>query len=189
MAEHPGEPTKATEQLLGDLAREYYALLDIVTGYDQRQMTIKGWSVTLSLAALLLGFQEGHYALFGLAAATAAAFWVMDVLLKRHQVRYYPRMRDIEVIAFALNRVPVAGMGEVSAPRVDLSWEYTGRPGSPDRRIEPPERREAEEVRRLLRRPFSMAHVMLPHVLAVALGTALFVAALADAPGLAGLAP
>jgi hypothetical protein len=189
MTEHPGEPTKATEQLLGDLGREYYALLDIVTGYDQRQMTIKGWSVTLSLAALLLGFQEGHYALFGLAAATAAAFWTMDVLLKRHQVRYYPRMRDIEVTAFALNRVPVEGMGEVSAPRVDLAWGYTGRPGSPDVRVEPPERRGAQEVRRLLRSPFWMAHVMLPHVLAVALGTALFVAALLDAPGLAGLAP
>lgn len=189
MADNPAEPARATEQLLGDLGREYYALLDIVTGYDQRQMTIKGWSVTLSLAALLLGFQEGHYALFGLAAATAAAFWVMEGLLKRHQVRYYPRMRDIEVIAYELNRVRVAGMGEVSAPRIDVSWGYTGRPGGPDARIEPPERRGAEEVRRLLRRPFWMAHVMLPHVLAVALGTALFVASVADAPGLADLVP
>lgn len=181
-------PGHDPHQLLGDLNREYYALLEVVTDFDQRQMTIKGWSVTLSLAALLLGFQEGHYALFGLAAATALGFWAMDLLVKRHQVRYYSRMRDIEVAAFGLNRVQVADLGEVSAPRVDMSWSYDG--GEPDWRTDPPWRRSPDELRQLLRhRIYWMPQVLLPHALAVALGAVLFVAALADAPGLAGLQP
>ena len=45
-------------------------------------MTVKGWSVTLSLAGLGLGFQQGHYALFALAAATALAFWFIEGQMK-----------------------------------------------------------------------------------------------------------
>jgi hypothetical protein len=51
----------------------------------------------LALAALGLGFQQKHYALLGLAAATAMGFRYIDVLLKGYQMRYYPRMRDIEL--------------------------------------------------------------------------------------------
>ena len=83
---------------------------------------MKGWSVTLSLAALGLGFQQQHYALFGLAALTSAAFWVLDLTLKGHQMRFYPRMRDIEVAAHQLNTVNLPGLGATSAPRIDSSW-------------------------------------------------------------------
>jgi hypothetical protein len=41
-------------------------------------MVIKGWSATLCLAALGLGFQQGHYALFALAAGTGLAFWYLE---------------------------------------------------------------------------------------------------------------
>lgn len=181
-------PGRDPHQLLGDLNTEYYALLGTVTGFDQRQMTIKGWSVTLSLAALLVGFQEGHYALFGLGSATALGFWAMDLLIKGHQIRYYSRMRDIEVAAFGLNRVLVEGLGEVSAPRVDMSWSYAG--GDPDWRTDPPWRRSPDELRHLLRRRvYVMPQVLLPHAIAVILGAVLFLAALVDAPGLASLQP
>lgn len=87
--------------------KEYYALADTVSGYDGRLMTVKGWSVTLSLAALGLGFQQQHYALFALGAATALGFWFLDAMMKGHQVRSYSRMRDIEVAAYKLNGVPI----------------------------------------------------------------------------------
>ncbi|MCW2526177.1 MAG: hypothetical protein JWM76_1037 [Pseudonocardiales bacterium] len=173
--------------LRDDLNKEYYALLNVVSEFDGRQLTVKGWSVTLSLAALGVGFQQQHYALFGLAAATALAFWYMDVLLKRFQLRYYSRMRDIEHAAFQINSVPLDGMGNVSAPRIDMSWSYKGIPGKPDWRTDPPERYTPEMIRRLLRRPYVMPQVLLPHVAAVVLGLALFIAAAANAPGLADL--
>ena len=42
-----------------DLSKEYYALLGVVSSYDGWLLIVKGWSVTLSLAALGLGFQQG----------------------------------------------------------------------------------------------------------------------------------
>jgi hypothetical protein len=45
-------PDQAVEAFRQDARAEYYAILDVITGFDQRIMIVKGWSVTLSLAAL-----------------------------------------------------------------------------------------------------------------------------------------
>jgi hypothetical protein len=66
------------------------------------------------LTALGLGFQQQHYALFALGAFTAGAFWFLDGLMKGHQLRYYSRMRDIEVAAYELNTVELPERGPVS---------------------------------------------------------------------------
>jgi hypothetical protein len=186
MTDEP-ELTPRQDALREDLNREYYALVDAVSGFDGRLMIIKGWSVTLSLAALGLGFQQQHYALFALAAATALAFWFLDVLMKGHQMRYYGRMRDIEVAAYRLNAVELGELGLVSAPRIDMAWSYRGK--GQDWRTDPPTRRDAQEIRRMLRLPFLLPQVLLPHAVAVVLGVSLYVAALLDAPGLDTLTP
>ena len=90
MAQQP--VLKSTEQIHDDLKEEYYTLTDIVAGFDQRLLTIKGWGVTFSLATLALAFQQNHYGLFLVAAASALAFWVIEGSVKLHQMRYYPRM-------------------------------------------------------------------------------------------------
>jgi hypothetical protein len=186
-----------------DLATEYYAILNVVTDFDQRLMIVKGWSVTLSLASLGLGFQQGHYALFGLASATAIAFWYMDAMIKGHQLRYYSRMRDIEVATHALNSVDLDDLGTVSAPRIDMYWSFKGYTDRQvngtkrkqnnrlprDWRSDAPERRTPQNVRRLLRRRFWASHVLLPHIVAAVLGLALFAGALANLPGLEQLDP
>lgn len=199
MADTRPTPSHDAAWLREDLQKEYYAILDAVTGFDSRLMTIKGWSVTLSLAALGLGFQQGHYALFGLAAVTALGFWFIDATTKRHQLRYYPRMRDIEVAAYHLNHVELAGvdparaaaekpLGDVSSPRIDTYWAYSGSNGE-DWRTDPPWRRTPEEIRNMLRRPYWMPHVLLPHAVAVVLGILLFVAGAAGIAGLDSLQP
>ena len=175
--------------LRADLTREYYALVDAVAGADGRLMIVKGWSVTLSLAALGLGFQQQHYALFGLGGATAAAFWFLDGLMKGHQLRYYSRMRDIEVAAYKLNAVELVELGKVSSPRIDMSWGFGGKKGNRDWRTDPPVRRTPQQIRRLLLARFILPNVMFPHVVAVLLGFALFLAAVADWWGLASLEP
>lgn len=197
-----GLPAHDGDGLRADLQTEYYAILDVVSGFDQRFLTVKGWSVTLSLAGVGLGFQQGHYALFALAAGTALGFWLIDGGMKRHQLRYYSRMRDIEVAAFRLNQVRLEGLGDVSAPRIDMYWGFTGarrtrggsleEPGAQDAadwRTDTPLRRTPREIRVLLRRAFWMPQVLLPHALAVVVGTALFLAALNGAWGLDQLEP
>lgn len=181
--------TTPTDALRADLKEEYYAILDVVSDFDGRLIVIKGWSVTLSLAALGLGFQQQHYALFGLAATTALGFWYLDALLKGYQMRYYSRMRDVEVAAYSLNRVALDGLGDVSAPRIDMSWGFTGATEDGDWRTAPPKRRTADEVRRMLQIRYAYPHVMLPHVVAVVLGAVLFFAAASGSWGLAALEP
>ncbi|WP_250037934.1 hypothetical protein [Paractinoplanes maris] len=182
----PAELTAAAEALRQDLGTEHQGLLKIVSEFDGRLMIVKGWSVTLSLAGLGLGFQTGHYALFAIAAATALGFWFIDAQVKRHQMHYYARMRDIEVAAYHLNHQTVDGVG-VSAPLVDWYWGYTG--AGPDFRLDPPQRRTPEEVRKMLAQAPWMPHVFLPHAVAVLLGIVLFFGALMDVDGLSTLTP
>ena len=114
-----------------DLSKEYYAILGVVSSYDGWLLIVKGWSVTLSLAALGLGFQQRHFALFALAAVTAAAFWYLDGLMKGYQYRYYVRMREIEYSVYLINRVVLGGeYGDkgISAPRIDMTWAFRGYP-------------------------------------------------------------
>jgi len=94
----PGTPA----HLHDDLMAEYHRLAEIVAGFDQRLLTVKSWGVTFSLATLALGFQQNQYGLFLVAAASALGFWVIEGSSKAHQMRYYPRMRDIEAIAHEL---------------------------------------------------------------------------------------
>ncbi len=173
-----------------DLSKEYYALVGVVSDFDARQLVIKGWSVTLSLAALGLGFQQQHYALFGLASLTALGFWFLDLLVKRFQVRYYPRMRDIEYVASRLNSITVPGIGQVSSPRIDMYWSYQGGSPEEDWRGDEPERMDAHMVHRLVhRRPWFMPQVLLPHWVAVVVGAVLFVAGALNVPWLATFTP
>lgn len=163
--------------LAASMRSEYELLVKVVSDFDGRLLTIKGWSVTLSLAALVLGFQHDTYALFGLAAISALGFWTIDAVTKTHQVRYYSRMRDIEVASFHLNRVELPTLlGGFSSPRIDESWSYRGR--VPDSRGAPPWRRDPADVRRLVRQSWYLPHVVLPHAVAVAVGGLLFVLAL-----------
>ena len=183
-APFPGRDARALRE---DLTKEYFALIDIVGGFDGRVMTVKGWSVTLSLAGLGLGFQQGHFALFALAGATALAFWFIEGQIKTQQWRYYSRMRDIEIAHYHLNRITLPELGEVSALRIDQQWSYKG--DTHDWRNDQPWRRTPDEIQAFLFKPYRAIHVLFPHAVAVVIGFALFAAALADAPGLVELTP
>ncbi|TCO45199.1 hypothetical protein EV646_109374 [Kribbella antiqua] len=104
-----------------DLMAEYCRLADTVAAFDQRLLTIKSWGVTFSFATLALGFQQNHYGLFLAAAAGALGFWFIEVSTKVHQMRYYPRMGDIEALAYELFGEKTAG-GLASSPLIDWAW-------------------------------------------------------------------
>ncbi|WP_456786897.1 hypothetical protein [Cellulomonas sp. P5_C5] len=154
------------------LAAEYAALVRTVAEFDGRLLTVKSWSVTLSLAGIGLGFQQEHYALFALAAATGAAFWLIEAMTKRHQVRYYPRMRQIEAWS-AVGRDLRLGDLPVSAPRIDAAWTAAGRTDPAAALAEPPREMTSEEIRRMRRHVAWLPHVFVPSAFAVVLGLAL----------------
>src|SRR5215218_3539116 len=163
-----GWPEPDLARFHDDLQAEYAKLADIVSAFDQRLLTIKGWGVTLSLASLGLGFQQDHYGLFLVAAASGIAFWLLEATTKMHQIRYYPRMGDIEYIAYELFRVRTPS-GAASSPLIDWGW-YTAGPrirrwkskGHPRN----PQPWPDSQTGRLLR-PWTFAHVAFPHLVAV----------------------
>jgi hypothetical protein len=169
-----------------DLSKEYYAVLNVVFNFHGRLLTIKGWSVTLSLAALGLGFQQRHYALFFLAAASGAVFWILDAFMAGFQYRYFTRMREIEYTAYLINPVHVGGKygrKRISAPRISMTWWFAAHPVGRDWRADIPPRQNVQETYKDYRRRFWWPSVMLPHVLAVVAGLLLGFAAAFNALG------
>jgi hypothetical protein len=145
---------------------EYFKLVDIVQAFDQRLLTIKGWGVTLSLAAVTGGFQYRAVGFFLVAALSGLTFWIIEWVTKLHQMRYYARMREIEVRRAELTVDPQA----IQSPRIDWSWNN------------PPGRGTDVAAASASPRPFEAAspwealfypHVCLPHVLSVAAGALL----------------
>jgi hypothetical protein len=170
------------DRLREDLRTEYYKLTDLVVGYDQRLLTVKGWGVTLSLASLGFGFQQGHYGLFLVAAASGLGFWFIEAVTKSHQIRYYPRMRDIEVASYSLYRVE-SDEGSVSSPLIDWGWKMAPyRWRKRDRQFQQPryygddqsEIKHPERPQFKVREAFFYSSVMFPHIIAVTGGLILF---------------
>lgn len=149
---------------------EYFSLLKSVADFDQRHLTVKGWGVTLSLAALGLGFQYRAYGFFLIAAASSLAFWVIEHAGKRHQMRHYVRIREIEVHQYL--RAPEEEKS-FSSPRTDWSW-HTARKtlaGVSSHGLMPVEHRGQNRwygVAGLL------PHVALPHAITLAIGLCFF---------------
>ena len=149
---------------------EYFALVKSVADFDQRLLTVKGWGVTLSLAALGLGFQYRAYGYFLIAAASSLAFWIIEHAGKRHQMRHYVRIREIEV-----NQYLRASDEErsFSSPRTDWSW-HTARKtldGAKDQHLLPVEHRRQNKW---YSNAGLLPHVALPHALTLAIGLFLF---------------
>ena len=122
MADDAADDAGRTSYLHDDLMVEYYRLVDIVASFDQRLLTVKSWGVTFSLATLALGFQQDHYGLFLVAAAGALGFWLIEWSTKSHQIRYYPRMSDIETIAHELYGEHTM-QGTASSPLINWGWQ------------------------------------------------------------------
>lgn len=149
--------------------QEYFALVSTVSEFDQRLLTVKSWGVTLSLVALGLGFQYRSYGMFLVAAASSLAFWTLEGVMKRHQMRYYPRMREIEVNRYA------GASGEdrrVSAPRIDWSWAQAREMFRGT--LKQPSAPELYHRTRAYAYAWLMPHVALPHVITLFIGVALF---------------
>ena len=152
------------------LLKEYYEILKLVGEFDGRLMTVKGWSVTLSLAALAWGFQYGHYGLFLVATLSGLGFWLIEGAMKRHQMRYYLRMREIEVLQY--QRATDEDAKASSSPRIDSSWSYAAVVYNGKDQVE----YQPSPVRGPLR-SYRLAsffpHVFLPHLVSVLAGLTL----------------
>jgi len=157
------------------LLREYYALLDVVRDFDKNLLTVKGWGATVGLVALGAAFQAKNYTAFLIACVSGVAFWAIEAAMKRHQMRYYPRMREIEAARFE------PGDPLKSTPQIDWSWSNASAFVRTSLLARDDELRAAPIERyygSLWRTWFFWlgVHVCMPHVLSILAGAAFFVA-------------
>ncbi|MCO6384158.1 hypothetical protein [Oceanicola sp. 502str15] len=79
---------------------EYQLLFGAYADFDGHALTLKGWSVTVGLAAMLSAYSQpilknGRIALL-LAAFSTVPFYIVDGLWKTYQRAYLPRLRELE---------------------------------------------------------------------------------------------
>lgn len=103
------------------LRQEYFQLQQAVEDFDQRSLTMKGWSVTASMAAIGTAFTQTAPTLFLLASVSAFLFWVIEALWKSFQQAYYPRIRKIEDFMRGV------GTQEFNSPDIAHSWSEAWR--------------------------------------------------------------
>lgn len=109
--------TPQLKQIDRDLVRqEYFHLQKTVEDFDPRGLTIKGWSVTVSLAGFAAALTQKQPALLLVASLSAVLFWIIETIWKRFQLAYYYRLRAIE--SFLSGEIDEG----FSAPRITRDW-------------------------------------------------------------------
>jgi hypothetical protein len=98
------------------LRQEYFHLQKTVEDFDQRTLTIKAWSVTVSMAAVGAAITQKAPILLVLAAGSALLFWVIEALWKSFQLAYYHRIRTIE------GYMRGEGPEDLTAPDITRAW-------------------------------------------------------------------
>lgn len=78
------------------LKDEYFHLQNSVEKYDQHILTVKQWSVTVSIASISTGFAQHNRWIVLVGALSSGMFWLIDGLWKQFQNANYYRLRNIE---------------------------------------------------------------------------------------------
>ena len=128
------------------LKEEYFHLNKTVEEFDAKALTIKAWSVTLSMWGIGAAFTYEAAFLLLLAGGASILFWITEALWKSFQQAYYARIREIEAY--------FAGKStDVSLFQINAAWSKAW---------------HADRWRQL-RRIIFWPHVWLPHAV-VAVG-------------------
>ena len=144
------------EQLRAALQAEYLHLQKVIEDFDGRALTIKAWSITFSLVALVGAFASHASPVFLVSSISALLFWFIEGSWKTFQYAYYDRSGDIEKY--------FRGEKKISAPfQIGTSWFRRWQSGGVAR------------LKKILLWP----HVALPHVIVAVLGVVLFLLATA----------
>jgi hypothetical protein len=131
------------------LKEEYFFLQKAYEDFDSRALTVKGWSATVALAAIGVGFYQSPY-LWLFAAGASLAFWLIEAQWKTFQYCYGDRIRLLEQ---AFREGTIAGIAPL---QVHAAW------GARWRTIR-------------LHRQFLNALVLIPHMLTFVVGLGLFI--------------
>src|SRR6266545_92742 len=87
------EPAPLTEKQLRKLLKqEYLQLQSTIEGFDGRVLTIKAWSVTFSMMALVGAFAAHAAPALLIAVFGSCLFWWIECMWKTSQYAFYRRI-------------------------------------------------------------------------------------------------
>ena len=79
---------------------EYELVYGVYEDFNGHFLTLKGWSVSASLAAIIVVYSERLGApgkvILWIAALSAIPFWILDTIWKSYQSAYLQRLTDLE---------------------------------------------------------------------------------------------
>ena len=148
------------------IQQEYFAVLELIKDYEKRLLTVKGWGVTLSLAALAWGFKDHKAGMFLVATLSGLIFWIIEGVMKRHEMRFYQRMREIEVAFFHHNR---QANEPLNSPLIDWSWTQA-KLFFKSRSSEVPPEPDIIRSKPSYGKTWWLPHIFLPHAISVVSG-------------------
>lgn len=97
------------------LKEEYLLLQNFYESFDQRLLTMKGWSATVAIAAIGLGFYESYY-LWLFAAGASLVFWLLEALWKSFQYMHAFRISELE------NAFRTEALDKIRPLQIYTSW-------------------------------------------------------------------
>ncbi|MBL3553168.1 hypothetical protein [Rhodovulum sulfidophilum] len=81
---------------------EYNLLYSTYESFNQQSLTLKGWSVTVGMAAIIAVYSDkvGRFGRVAIVAAALSAipFWIVDSFWKSYQVAFLNRLEGLENI-------------------------------------------------------------------------------------------
>jgi hypothetical protein len=90
------------EEQRTQLLQEYYNISSFVQAYDGHFLAIKSWGITVSGAAIGVGFSQGllgqasQVGIFFVALILSVAFWLTELRFKLIQLAHVYRQSDLE---------------------------------------------------------------------------------------------
>jgi len=100
------------------LKDEYIALQSLVDSFDAKSLTIKAWSVTVSMSGIGAAFVSHSPVLLLLSSLSAIVFWIIESYWKSFQYPYYDRIEKIEAF--------FSGESSTITPfQISRTWETT----------------------------------------------------------------
>ncbi len=133
------------------LRQEYFHLQSAIESFDEKALTIKAWSVTLSMVGIGAAFTAKMPLLLLLSAGASLLFWLVEGLWKTFQQANYYRIRTIE--DYMQGKIPLE---EFRIPDIAHAWSVGWRKVS-------------------LLKVMSWPHVFLPHLIVVITGVVLWI--------------
>ncbi len=138
------------EQFNSLLKDEYVLLQNFYEESDRKALLIKGWSVTISVGGLAIGFERSEPLIWLLAGIAGFLFWAIDAKWRTYQYANRERIKQIEAYFRGENKAKLAPL------QIYSSW-WEG------------------YQKQSLMRCFCMPLVMLPHMISIACASALLV--------------